>query len=108
MRVLVRPLIYGAITLTFYYGTFWIANEVTYAIMSAAPQETNARVLRTVKAICDISHVSDDGALEDACGAAQDASNTEYICEQPNSTVNFCHVDDKKGEDMKDANSTIR
>lgn len=67
---------------------------LVYFIMSKAPQENTARVLSTVKAVCDISHDSQSSELEIACGKAQDASHTEYLCKTTSDTSSDCWVED--------------
>lgn len=76
---------------------FIISYGVVFWIMSEAPQENTKRVTSTVYQVCEISrHQDDNGALEDACGAAQDVSNTEYLCSKWDGThPRVCWVEDK-------------
>lgn len=69
---------------------------IVYAILCSAPQENATRVNDTVKAICDYSRSVISGEAEEACGIAQDRSQTEYICTSVNPTAD-CWVEDKRG-----------
>lgn len=61
-----------------------------YALFSIAPQENAKRVEQTVQAVCDYAQsVTTKDALQ-SCYAAENASNTEYICSYTN-----CHVEEK-------------
>lgn len=70
---------------------------IVYAILSSAPQETDYRVNKTVKAVCDYSRSIISGEAEEACGIAQDQSNTEYICSSY-AVDAVCWIEDKRGE----------
>jgi hypothetical protein len=49
-----------------------------------------------VKSVCDYSHnyqgIKGAGEWEQACGLAQDATNTEYLCDK---TLTTCWVENK-------------
>lgn len=74
---------------------FLLGYFLTYFIMCHAPQENTARLLQTVKEVCDYTRTSE--ASEQACIKAQDASNTEYLCKEANTRMdNRCWVEDHK------------
>lgn len=70
---------------------------IVYAILSSAPQENATRVNDTVKAICDYSRSVISDEAEEACGIAQDESQTEYICSSY-AVDTACWIEDKRGE----------
>lgn len=62
--------------------------------MQAAPQENTKRVNDTVQAVCDYAIQIDEPNAYRICGAAQETSETEYICANDTSTV--CWIEDKR------------
>jgi hypothetical protein len=54
----------------------------------------NANVLQAVKNICDAAHVEASDESEQACGDAQDATGTEYLCSGPTANAD-CWVEVK-------------
>lgn len=73
-------LAYSLLSVVGVIATFATGYWIAYAIMSVAPQETEARVHATVKMVCDYSRDRVNGELEEACGRAQDVSRTTYKC----------------------------
>lgn len=71
-------------------GIFFVSYGVVYSIMDAAPQENETRVNNTVKAVCGWANEVQSDAAYKACGKAQDASMTEYLCREQ------CWVEDKR------------
>lgn len=87
-----------AIVIVLLVGLLTINDYVIARVaMESAPQRIDTRVLTVVKAICDHSRVIMDGEAENACGIAQDTTNTEYLCRSYSTTVD-CWVEDKQGE----------
>lgn len=71
----------------------FISYFVVYAIMSVTPQENAIRVENTVKAVCDnANNLSTSKDAWNDCYKAENASNTEYICDSSNQ----CHVEEDK------------
>lgn len=70
---------------------------IIYALLITAPQENADRVMLTVKEVCDYARNTINGESEEACGIAQDVSQTEYLCNHT-AVDNYCWVEDKRGE----------
>lgn len=81
---------------------FLLGYGLTYAILGSAPQENSKRVKATVEAVCDYSRDRVSGELEEACGIAQDTSNTVYRCPKGKDGANYsaptsqCWVEDRQ------------
>lgn len=74
-----------------------IANGGTASVdntgkLDRCEQNGSNRLKDAVKAVCDYAHNQTNGETEEACGRAQDASNTEYLCDK---NGNNCWVEVK-------------
>jgi hypothetical protein len=58
----------------------------------SAYEVTHAHILQQVKEVCDKAHAEISAASEQACGDAQDATGSEYLCDSFGPTAN-CWVE---------------
>jgi hypothetical protein len=77
-----------------FWTYFAVACMVITAMMFIQLYEQQGHTMRAVYAICNESRLVADGRMEQACGDAQSASGTEFLCSYNNRDPNtHCWVE---------------
>lgn len=67
-----------------FYLYLAIAMMVITTVMFLEMYDQQGKTIRAVYAVCNNSRLVTNGQLEQACGDAQTASSTEFLCEHNN------------------------
>lgn len=67
-----------------FWTYFCVLLMVITSVMFLEMYDQQGNTMRAVYAVCNESRLVTNGQLEQACGDAQDASSSEFLCDQNN------------------------